>query len=225
MAHDAPRPCRPMPDMISMRQRLPSPYGRLAAQPPLVGDGQRIGLLGGSFNPPHAAHVLISEIALKRLQLDRIWWLITPGNPLKSANGLMPLEDRVAASRALITDPRIEITTFEQHLSSRYTAATLDYLQMRFPQARFVWVMGADCLAQFHRWHRWRHVFQTTPIAVVDRPGWRLAANASPAAQTFASQRLPEAMAPLLTRRTPPAWTFLTGPLSPLSSTRLRSAR
>lgn len=199
-----------------------SRFGNLSATPPLAEKCERIGLLGGSFNPPHAAHVLISEIALKRLQLDRVWWLITPGNPLKSKDELLPLEQRLARCRALISDPRIIVTTFERELRSHYTAATLDYLTLRQPQTRFVWIMGADCLAQFHRWHRWRHIFQSMPVAVVDRPGWRLKAVASPAAQTFARHRLAEARAPLLAGLKAPAWTLLTGPLSPMSSTRLR---
>ena len=197
--------------------------GRLTAKPPPAATGQRIGLLGGSFNPPHAAHLLITEIALKRLGLDRVWWLVTPGNPLKSNNHLMPLEARLEASRTLAADPRITVTAFEKDLPSAFTAATLDYLRMRYPQTRFVWIMGADCLAQFHRWQQWRHIFETMPVAVVDRPGWRLKANASPAAKTFAAARLPETNAPALASAPAPAWTILTGPLSPLSSTALRA--
>ena len=205
-----------------MRVTPLSRSGHLAAKPPLATPGQRIGLLGGSFNPPHAAHLLISEIALKRMALDRIWWLITPGNPLKSGKHLMPLEARVAACRTLATDPRIVVTAFEKDLPSAYTAATLDYLRLRFPQTQFAWIMGADCLAQFHRWQQWRHIFETMPVAVVDRPGWRLKANASSAAQTFAGSRLPESRARSLAGTPAPAWTILTGPLSPLSSTALR---
>ena len=208
-----------------MRQLPYSRNGRLAAKPPPFGAGQRIGLLGGSFNPPHAAHVLISEIALKRLQLDRLWWLVTPGNPLKTGRDQMSLEERVAACRAMVTDPRILITPFEKDLPSRYTAATLDYLRRRHPGGRFVWVMGADCLAQFHRWHQWRHIFTTMPIAVIDRPQWRLPALASPAAQAFSRSRVPEAVSATLPILQPPAWSYLTGPLSPLSSTHLRGKR
>ncbi len=208
-----------------MPPRLLNPFGRLTAKLPPAGDGQRIGLLGGSFNPPHAAHALISAIALRRLQLDRIWWLITPGNPLKTGGETIALADRVAACRALVHDPRIEITTFEAELPTAYTAATLDHLALRRPGTQFVWVMGADCLAQFHRWYRWRHIFSSLPIAVVDRPGWRLAASASPAASTFARRRVPEARATTLAGLKAPAWTLLTGPLSPLSSTQLRGER
>jgi nicotinate-nucleotide adenylyltransferase len=201
---------------------IASRFGSIAARPPVAGAGQRIGLLGGTFNPPHAAHVLISEIALKRLQLDAIWWMVTPGNPLKARQGLPTVDDRVAAIGALTQDPRIVSTAFEAQLPTAYTAATLDFLRLRSPDANFVWVMGADCLAQFHRWYDWRHIFATMPIAVVDRPGWRFRAAASPAAHRFAANRLPEAQAARLPRLPAPAWTMLTGPLSPLSSTKLR---
>jgi nicotinate-nucleotide adenylyltransferase len=206
-----------------MRQLPLSRFGRMAAMPPPAGAGQRIGLLGGSFNPPHAAHLLISEIALKRLQLDRLWWVITPGNPLKSRHILRPLADRVAACQALIQDPRIVTTTFEKDLPTAFTAATLDFLRVRYPRAQFVWIMGADCLAQFHRWQQWRHIFETMPIAVIDRPAWRLKAHASPAAKTFARQRLAETKAKTLAGLKAPAWTLISGPLSPLSSTKLRA--
>ncbi len=208
-----------------MRPHPFSRFGSIAAMPPVAGTGQRIGLLGGTFNPPHAAHVLISEIALKRLQLDQIWWVVTPGNPLKSGRPLPPIEERAAACRALAHDPRIVVTTFEDHLPSAYTAATLDFLHLRAPGAAFVWVMGADCLAQFHRWNAWRHIFATMPIAVIDRPGWHLKAAASPAAVTFARARHPENAAATLSTRRAPAWSLITGPLSPISSTQLRQTR
>lgn len=208
-----------------MRKSPPMQFGSMAATPPLAGRGQRIGLLGGSFNPPHAAHVLISEIALKRLRLDHVWWLVTPGNPLKPRAELLSLEERAEACRALLTDPRIVVTTFEKDLPTAYTAATLDFLRLRRPDASFVWVMGADCLAQFHRWHRWRHIFSLLPIAVIDRPGWHLSAASSPAARAFERHRVPESKSAELAGMSAPAWTLLTGPLSPLSSTQLRRSR
>ena len=202
-----------------------SRFGSLAAKPPHAGPAQRIGLLGGSFNPPHAAHRLISEIALRRLQLDRIWWLVTPGNPLKNGAMPMPLGDRVAACRTIAADARITITTFETALPTPYTAATLDFLRLRYPDTAFVWLMGADCLAEFHRWRQWQHIFETVPVAVVDRPHWRLRATASIAAQRFARARWPEARAAQLPTARAPAWTLLSGPLSPLSSTEVRAGR
>ncbi len=202
----------------------PSTFGSLAAKTPLALAGERIGLLGGSFNPPHAAHVLISEIALRRLYLDRIWWIVTPGNPLKSHGDLASLADRMAACRAIAHNPRIIPTGFEQQLPTAYTAVTLAFLHRRYPATRFVWLMGADNLASFDRWQHWRLIAETMPIAVVDRPGWRHAALASPAGRALAQSRLAEDRAATLATREAPAWTFLTGPLSPLSSTALRAA-
>ncbi len=198
---------------------------RIGAQPPHAEPGQRIGLLGGSFNPPHAAHLLISEIALKRLGLDRVWWIVTPGNPIKSHAELAPLDERLTQCRRLASDSRIEVTGFERDLTTTYTAATLAFLTGRYRDVRFVWLMGADNLAQFHRWYRWRTIFRALPIAVVDRPGWRLKGLSAPAARAFAPARMPERDAMALASSTPPAWTFLTGPLSPLSSTAIRAAR
>lgn len=199
-----------------------STFGSMAAKPPAAPPGLRIGLLGGTFNPPHAAHVLISQIALKRLQLDQIWWVVTPGNPLKAGRPLPTIADRATACRALARDPRVVITTFEAHLATSYTAATLEFLQRRSPGASFVWVMGADCLAQFHRWRDWRKIFATMPIAIIDRPGWHFKSAASHAAITFASTRRPEQQAATIVGSTTPAWSLITGPLSPVSSTELR---
>lgn len=205
-----------------MRKSAPVRFGSLHARPPHAGAGQRIGLLGGSFNPPHAAHRLITEIALKRLALDRVWWLVTPGNPLKGRSDLLPLEARVALAKEMMDDPRVVITDFEKGLNSSFTAATLAHLRLRYPGVRFVWLMGADCLAQFDRWRQWRQIFGTMPIAVVDRPGWRLPAVSSKAGRAYADRRLPEAEAPLLATAEPPRWTFLSGPTKQLSSTQLR---
>ena len=196
-------------------------FGRVKGLPPTA-PGQSIGLLGGSFNPPHIAHRQISEIVLKRLGLDQVWWLVTPGNPLKGRSDLAPLGERLVLCRAMAKNPRIEITAFERDLPTPYTAATLAFLKRRSPLVRFVWIMGADNLAHFHRWRHWREILTTVPVVVVDRPGWRLKAFASKAAKAFASSRVPEARARGLAAMPPPAWTFLTGPLSPVSSTDLR---
>lgn len=200
----------------------PVRFGSLQARPPMALPGERIGLIGGSFNPPHDAHVLISHIALKRLGLTRVWWLVTPGNPLKDNGGLPPLEVRMAAARAIAQDSRIVVTGFEAGLPTAFTAATLGFLTARRPRARFVWVMGADNLAQIHRWQHWRDIFRLMPVAVVDRPGWRLPALAGPAARALRRDHIPEGRARTLPSLDPPAWTFLTGPLSPISSTALR---
>jgi nicotinate-nucleotide adenylyltransferase len=185
----------------------------------------RIGLLGGSFNPPHEGHALITRLALRRLALERVWWLVTPGNPLKDTRGLAPLEARVVAARALADDPRIDVTDIEARIGTRYTYETVNYLVRRCPQVRFVWIMGADNLRSFHRWQRWREIARLVPIAVVDRLGPSLYASAGIAGQAFAYARLPETAARALPERKPPAWIYLHGLKSPLSSTALRAAR
>jgi nicotinate-nucleotide adenylyltransferase len=206
-----------------MRQSTPVHPARLSARPPAAGPGQVIGLLGGSFNPPHVAHKLISETALKRLGLDKVWWVVSPGNPLKNRSDTAPLNERLRLCRAIAQNPHIVVTDFEADLPSPYTASTLAFLKARSPLVRFVWIMGADNLAHFERWQRWREIFTMVPVAVVDRPGWRLKALASKAARRFASSRIPESEAATLSTRPPPAWTFLTGPLSHVSSTAIRN--
>lgn len=202
-----------------------SGFGTLAACLPPSGDGQAIGLLGGSFNPPHEAHVEISETAIRRLGLSRVWWIVTPGNPLKTSNAPAPLAERLADARALVGSRSITVTGFEQALRDRYTISTLQFVRRRRPDARFVWVMGADCLAEFHRWRQWREIMNLMPIAVIDRPGWRLKALSSIAAHAYAGARLPEHEAALLPSLRPPAWVFLTAPLSDLSSTAIRAGQ
>ncbi len=203
----------------------PRSFGRVRAGTPLALPDQAIGILGGSFNPPHDGHVQITEIALRRLRLDQIWWVVTPGNPLKSNGGLPPLATRIAACRQMMDNRRVAVTGFEARLGTPFTAATLGYLRRRYPATRFVWIMGADNLATFHRWQRWREIAATVPIAVIDRPRWRLKAMASPAARTLSAAFVPETRAANLARMTAPAWTLLSGPLSSLSSTELRAAR
>ncbi len=204
--------------------RLPgSGFGTLAACVPPSADGQAIGLLGGSFNPPHEAHIQISETAIRRLGLSRVWWIVTPGNPLKTGNAPPPLAERIAEARALVGNRPITVTGFEQGLRERYTISTLRYLCSRRPGTRFVWVMGADCLAEFHRWRQWREIMALMPIAVIDRPGWRLKALSSIAAHAYADKRVPEQHAGILAALMPPAWSFLTAPLSDISSTAIRA--
>ncbi|MEZ0212830.1 MAG: nicotinate-nucleotide adenylyltransferase [Xanthobacteraceae bacterium] len=193
--------------------------GRL---PPLA-PGLRVGLYGGSFNPPHAAHRAASLLALKRLRLDRVWWLVSPGNPLKDNGALPPLDARLAAAARLAHHPALVPTGFEAMLGTRYSVDTVATLCRRFPAVRFVWIMGADNLVNFHRWHRWRELAGLVPIAVVDRPGASLAAVGAPAAQALARWRLDERDAPRLASRPPPAWVYLHGLKSPLSSTQIRA--
>jgi len=184
--------------------------------------GMKIGLFGGSFNPPHAAHRAASLLAMKRLGLDRIWWLVSPGNPLKDTSALPPLADRIAAAQRLAAHPRIDVTGLEADIATRYSFDTLQWLRRRLRAVHFVWIMGADNLATFHRWQNWRGIAELVPIAVIDRTG---AVPAGPFADRFSRHRLSEALARRLPTAEPPAWVFLHGLKSPVSSTALRAAR
>jgi nicotinate-nucleotide adenylyltransferase len=184
--------------------------------------GQRIGLLGGSFDPPHAGHVHISRWALKAFGLDRVWWLVSPGNPLKP-DAPADLARRLAAARAIVADRRVAVTDLEARIGTRYTAETIVGLQQRYPGVRFVWLMGADNLATFHRWERWAEIMRMVPVGVLARPGEQLRAGLSPAARRFARWRLPQAEAATLPFRAPPAWTLVTGRMLDLSSSELRA--
>jgi nicotinate-nucleotide adenylyltransferase len=162
---------------------------------------------------------------MKRIGLDRVWWLVTPGNPLKDTHGLAPLTARVVAAQMLAAHPRIDVTDLEARLGTRYTYETVSYLVRRCPQVHFVWIMGADNLRSFHRWQRWRGIASLVPIAVVDRLGPSLYASAGVAGAALAYARVPESAARTLPERKPPAWIYLHGLKSPLSSTALRAAR
>jgi nicotinate-nucleotide adenylyltransferase len=204
--------------MIS--HEVPQRYLRM----PHVEKGMQVGLFGGSFNPPHAGHALVAEIALRRLDLDQLWWIVTPGNPLKSTRELAPLAERIRLSEKVAEDPRIKVTAFEAANHVRYTADTLALVRAKNPGVDFVWIMGADSLRDFHRWQRWRRIMLTFPIAVIDRPGATLSFLSSVAAKTFDYARVDERDAPLLARLKAPAWTFIHGPRSSLSSTAIRLA-
>src|ERR1700758_1909349 len=190
---------------------------------PLYTEGMRVGLLGGSFNPPHLAHRAISLFAIKRLKLDRVWWLVSPGNPLKDNGHLRELRQRAQAARDMAADPRIDITCLESVIGTRYTVDTVNFLLRRASGLRFVWIMGADNLAQFHRWQNWQRIAMQVPIAVIDRPPQSFRALTAPAAQALARYRIPETEAGRLADRRAPAWVFLTGLKLNLSSTGLRN--
>mgnify|MGYP000025148197 CR=1 FL=1 len=188
--------------------------------------GLSIGLFGGSFNPPHEGHLLVAHTAIRRRKLDRIWWLVTPGNPLKEKQGLPEQAERMAACRALIgRDPRIIVSGIEAAIGTSYTEQTIRFLRRRCPGVDFVWLMGADNLASFHRWKNWRAIAGQVPIAVIDRPGSTLKAVSSRAARTFAAARCREGEAARLAGMHPPAWIFLHGRRSNASSTALRAGK
>lgn len=201
----------------------PDRLHRSALRLPLALAGQRIGLFGGSFDPPHQGHLMLSRMAIRRLKLDAVWWLVTPGNPLKQR---VPgaLARRIAAAERIARDPRIIVTAVEAALATRYTADTLALIARRLPGVDLVWLMGADNLCQFHLWRNWRQIAGTMPIAVYDRPGSTFRAMASPAARALASYRIDEADAARLPGHATPAWTFLHGPRVDLSSTALRAS-
>ncbi len=185
---------------------------------------RRIGLLGGSFNPAHAGHVHVSLEALKRLNLDEVWWLVSPQNPLKAADGMAGLAQRMAGARAITrAHQRLRVTDLERVLGTRYTIDTVRALRRYHPKARFVWLMGADNLRQLPRWKGWAGLVETIPIAVIDRPGFAPAALSGAPARRYAGARLAPAAARSLADRAAPAWTFLYTRLNPLSATAIRN--
>ncbi|MGR3661367.1 MAG: nicotinate-nucleotide adenylyltransferase [Paracoccaceae bacterium] len=186
------------------------------------GPSLKIGLLGGSFDPPHNGHVHITLEALKRFQLDQVWWLVSPGNPLKS-EGPAPLKVRMQAARELMDHPRVRISDFEARVGTRHTADTLAALQAHYRRDRFVWLMGADNLASFHHWHRWQWIMENIPVGVMARPGDRISARTSPAANRYGRHRLRGREAALLATANAPAWCFINLPMINVSSTAIRA--
>ena len=187
------------------------------------GRGLRVGLLGGSFNPAHQGHLHISRWALAKLGLDEVWWLVSPQNPLKPVRGMAPLAARVQGARAIARHPRVRVGAIEADLGTTHTADTLQRLIARFPHVRFVWLMGADNLIQFSRWHHWRAIFGLVPIAVFARPTYSLRALASVAARRYARAKIPDTETGALAALRPPAWAFIRIPLSAASATAIRS--
>lgn len=196
--------------------------GHFAQLPAKHARGLRVGLFGGSFNPPHEGHRLASLIALRRLKLDRVWWLVSPGNPLKDKRELRSMDERIAAARAIADHPSIDVTGLEAVLGTRFTVDVLSTLKRRNSGVHFVWIMGADNLRSFHLWQRWTTIARTMPIAVIDRPGATLRGLHCCASSFLTRWRLPEHEAGRLALSRPPAFVFLHGPRSPQSSTALR---
>lgn len=195
---------------LPARPRLPSLPGDLA-----------IGIMGGSFDPPHSGHAHVIETARRAGGLDRVWVLVSPGNPLKKTQ--TALVDRLAAARRRLGTPATHISDIESRLGARYTINTLRALKRLAPNARFVWIMGADNLRDFHRWKEWRAIARLVPILVIARPGANPKAGLSRFARQFAAHRLPPSAARTLTRAKPPCWVYITAPLDPISSTELRA--
>lgn len=189
---------------------------------PHTSHGQSIGLLGGSFDPPHLGHVHITHQALRRFHLDRVWWLVSPGNPLK-AGAPADFDRRLAVSRALMHHPKVHVSDVEAQLGTRYTWQTLAQLRFARPDLRFVWLMGADNLAQFHKWDRWQQIIETVPLGVLGRPGEGVRGGLSPTARAYTNFRLKPAKAAALLHQSAPRWCLLTGPTVDLSSTDIRN--
>jgi nicotinate-nucleotide adenylyltransferase len=190
--------------------------------------GMAVGVFGGSFNPAHDGHAHVAETALRRLGLDRVVWLVSPQNPLKDARDSAPLAERMAsaeqAARQAVSGPSMIVSDFETRIGTQWTIDTLRALVHRHPGVRFVWLMGSDNLASFHRWRGWTDIMRLMPMAVVARPGSLLDSRTAPAAARFAEARVPAGGARLLADMDAPAWTYLTAPLNPRSSTALRAA-
>ena len=189
---------------------------------PAFGQGQRIGLFGGSFNPAHYGHYMVALYAMKRLELDWVWWLVSPQNPLKDPSETGEYAARLAYTRKIARHPRFIVTDIEKQIGSRTTAETLRALNPMLRQAHFLWIMGADSFANLHRWHDWLEIVGTMPLAVLARPGFSLRALGGPAASRFAECQLPADRARSLVTMKPPAWCFIPMPLRPESSTAIR---
>ncbi|MEM8980427.1 MAG: nicotinate-nucleotide adenylyltransferase [Pseudomonadota bacterium] len=189
---------------------------------PYARSGEVIGLLGGSFDPPHKGHVHITLEALKRFGLTRVWWMVSPGNPLKT-QGPAPLLQRLDAAKGLMQHPRVQVTDLEVHLGTRYTSQTIQRLRQLYPGVRFVWLMGADNLAQFHHWQNWHQIMQSVPLGILARPGDRISARTSPAARIYRADRIKGRSSQLLGQAQAPAWCFVNVPMRDVSSTSLRA--
>lgn len=192
---------------------------------PAFGPGQRIGLFGGSFNPAHNGHYMVALYAMKRLELDWVWWLVSPQNPLKDPSETGEYAARLAYTRKIAKHPRFVVTDLEKQMGARTTAETLRGLRPQLRRAHFVWIMGADSFAGLHRWHDWLEIPAALPLAVLARPGYSLRALGGPAASRFAEAQVPANLAPALVTMRPPAWCFIPMPLRPESSTAIRKKR
>ena len=185
----------------------------------------RVGLLGGSFNPAHAGHRHVIELARQRLRLDQVWLLVSPGNPLKQSRGMAPLAQRLAGARAIADGRRVLASAIEAVFGTRYTIDTLRRLQRQFPRTRFVWLMGADILQQLPRWRRWLEFARRIPFAVLPRPGYNRQALSGRAAHRLAQARRPARLASRLAELAAPAWVYLCVPQHAASATAIRASQ
>ena len=211
--HAGPAPLRTGPSSGGLRDGL------------ILSPGMRVGLFGGSFNPAHDGHAHVAETALQRLDLDRVVWLVSPQNPLKSASDSAPLADRMASARTQAQGPAMIVSDFETRTGTVWTVDTLRALVARHPGVHFVWLMGSDNLASFHRWRGWTDIMRLMPVAVIARPGSLLESLTAPAAARFAGHRIRAEQAGLLPMLEAPAWTYLSAPLNHRSSSAIRAAR
>lgn len=204
-----------------MKAAAQRPRADWVRPPGPIAPGMRIGLLGGSFNPAHEGHLHVSEVALKRLGLDFVWWLVTPQNPLKPTAGMAPLQDRLRAAQAVARHPRIIVMDIEHDFHTHYSFDTLRALQHRFSQIQFVWLMGSDNLAIFRRWHRWIEFAQSVPIAVIQRPGTVLAALHAKPIRRFGQMPVGRK----LCASPPPAIAIIDGKRNAQSATAIRASQ
>ena len=202
-----------------LRHRFQAP-----ASPQLLA-GVKVGLLGGSFNPAHEGHLHISLEALKRLGLDFVWWLVSPQNPLKSEHGMAPFALRFASAEAAAAHPRIHASDIEARIDTRFTADTLCHITRLYPKTHFVWLMGADNLAQFHRWQRYHEIMRTMPVAVFDRPTYSISALRAKMPTNYAASRANRRQWSRLATAPSPAWAFITCPRHPASATEIRASK
>jgi nicotinate-nucleotide adenylyltransferase len=184
--------------------------------------GLKVGLYGGSFDPPHAGHRHVADVARRRLGLDLVIWLVTPGNPLKAGAQTGRFAARASAAKLVARGPRGRVSDIEARIGARYTIDTVRWFRTRFSSTKLVWIMGADSLATFHLWKGWADLAKEIPIVVVSRPGLAIRSRFSPMARRFAHARRPQSEAPLLAGQTPPAWIYIAAPFLDLSSTSLR---
>ena len=206
---------------VPLRRSETPPDGILTVTTPSY--QRRIGLLGGSFNPPHEGHRQISIAALERLGLDAVWWLVTPGNPLKDPSVYAPFEKRLHKARSFSDHPDIVVSDFEKRHSLQYTVDTIERLTLLNPTTQFIWLMGADGLASFDQWKDWRRIAEMAPIAVFNRPGYEGDALQSVAAKALSAFQIDENAPEALTQQEPPAWIFFSDTDNPLSSTAIRN--